>query len=113
MKRLVDLALDEFLQALVLLHFELHIVFLRDQQLMAAELLFVQLQLFLESWHFVNHVPLRIFQFLDDLSASAFLLAQSEFEVLSLGFKHLSKLCFLSPQLLSLLFQGHHPFVVF
>ena len=112
LKCLIDLALNKLLQALILLHLQLYIVLLRDQELMATKLLLVQLKLLLECWHLVYHVSLRILQLFDDLGASAFLLAQSKFEILSLSFEHLSKLCFLGTKLFSLLFETNHSFVV-
>jgi hypothetical protein len=57
-----------------------------------SELLLIQLKLFLESWHLVYHVLLRISQFFDDLSVFTLLLLHGKFEILTLGFQNLGKL---------------------
>jgi len=57
---------------------------------MCRQFLLVELQLLLESWQLIYHLLLGISQLFDYLSASLFLLLQSEFEVLSLCFQDLS-----------------------
>ena len=56
---------------------------------MNSQLLLIQLKLFLESWQLVDHLLLRVFQLLDDLSAPLLLLLNSKFEILPLRFQDL------------------------
>lgn len=106
LQRLVDLDLHELFEALVLLHLQLYVGLLGDQQLMCRQLLLVQLQLLLERRQLVDHLLLGVLQLFDYLGTSLLLLLECELEVLALGLQDLGQLLLLEPHLLDLPFHG-------
>ena len=106
LQRLVDLDLHKLFEALVLLHLQLDVGLLRDQQLMRRQLLLVQLQLLLECWQLIDHLFLGVFQLFDYLGTSLLLLLEGELEVLALGLQDLGQLLLLEPHLLDLPLHG-------
>ena len=105
LESLVNLHLDKFLERLVVLRLQLNVVLLGDQQLMAGELLLVQLKLLLEGWQLIHLFSLGLLQLLDDRAALVLLLLDRKFEVLSLGVEDLAQLLLFRFQLINLFFH--------
>ena len=70
--------------------------------MVTAKLLLVKLKFLLKSGELINHLLLRISKLFDDYTCFRLLLSYSKFEVLSLGFKDLSKLNLFISKLINL-----------
>lgn len=102
---LVDLNLNKLFQALVLSGFQLYVGLLRDQKLVAGQLLLVELELLLECRKLVYLAALGVLKFADNLCGLVLLLGDSELEILALSLKQLGQLCLFMLQLIDLLFH--------